>query len=93
MNCTTSVSLLINRVQHDGLLYKLSSVLLSAYCRLLQSYLQDRFFRVGIGKEYYDYTEIKAGVSQDNMLRPTLYLMYTCDTIKDDSTFLASFCR
>ncbi len=80
-----------DRVWHEGLTYKLSKILPSAYCELIQSYLSERFFRVKIGADYSDYRPIQAGVPQGSVLGPTLYILYTHDIPRDAGTTLAVF--
>lgn len=80
-----------DRVWHDGVAYKLSKLLLGNHCRLLESYLMDRSFRVtheGARSEFY---RIKAGVPQGSVLGPTLYLLYTADIPTVNDTVIATY--
>lgn len=77
------VSRAFDRVWHAGLVHKLADMLPAALCKLLESYLDERFFRVRIGQTYSNYTPIMAGVPQGSVLGPTLYTLYIRD-IPDD---------
>lgn len=68
-----------DKVWHEGLLHKLQTVLPLSYCQLLQSYLQDRQFRVQSGSVYSSWNPVKAGVPQGSVLGPILYVLYTAD--------------
>ena len=80
-----------DKVWHEGLMYKLKNTLPPSYSNLLQSYLEDRFFRVKQEQEYSSYRKILAGVPQGSVLGPTLYLLFTADVPKDPGTKIATF--
>ncbi len=74
------VSQAFDKVWHQGLIYKLSKLLPSAYyCQLLESYLSDRKFRVKNQETYSSFYPILAGVPQGSVMAPFLYLIYTAD--------------
>jgi hypothetical protein len=68
------VSQAFDRVWHSGLQYKIKQFLPPPYFYLLKSYLSDRQFKVRVGNEKSELQLIKAGVPQDNVLGPTLYV-------------------
>ena len=49
------------------------------YTSILESYVQDRMFRVKNDHEYSSPRRIQAGVPQGSILGPTLYLLFTYD--------------
>lgn len=78
-------------MRHQGLIYKLSQQLPGNYWRLLQSYLQNRRFRVALEDAKSAYWPIQAGVPQVNVFSPSLYLMYTADIPTTENTITAKF--
>lgn len=68
-----------DKVWHEGLLYKIKSLLPYNYFRLLRSYLEGRKFLVRINDDTSTLREIKAGVPQGSVLGPILYLIFTND--------------
>jgi hypothetical protein len=85
------VSQAIDRVWHSGLLYKLKQFLPPPYFQLLKSYLSDRKFQVRVGNEKSELQPIKAGVPQDSVLGPALYVLYTSDLPTSTNTTLGTF--
>lgn len=80
-----------DRVWHEGLKFKLHRDLPRQYFEVLDSYLNDRFFRVRYGTEYSELKEITAGVPQGSVLGPILYLLFTRDIPQDNSVTTATF--
>ena len=75
-----------DRVWHAGLLHKLTEMLPAAFCQIIKSFLEDRYFRVRINQSYSELTPIKAGVPRGSVLGPTLYTLFTRDIPKDENT-------
>lgn len=80
-----------DKVWHEGLIYKLSNLLPGNYCRLLESYLSSRRYRVAYEGAMSSYYQIQAGVPQGSVLGPILYLLYTRDLPTDNETITATF--
>lgn len=100
--CSTiflDVAQAFDKVWHEGLDYKLKTMLPKHYTDILKSYLSLRTFRVRLNNTYSDLKEINAGVPQGSVLGPVLYLLYTCDiptfkngtiaTFADDTAIMA----
>ena len=85
------VSQAFDKVWHEGLIFKLKSQLPKSFCKFLESYLSNRYFRVKYDDEYSSLNEIKAGVPQGSILGPTLYLLYTSDLPTDGNYITATF--
>lgn len=80
-----------DRVWHDGLLYKVKTLLPSPFFPIIQSYLSNRKFLVRYGDEQSGWKNVKAGVPQGSVLGPTLYTMYTSDMPVDESCLTGTF--
>ncbi len=80
------ISQAFDKVWHDGLLFKLYQTLPITYCNILQSYLLDRAFVVKYGTASSATHPILAGVPQDSVLDPTLYVLFTADIPVPTST-------
>jgi len=80
-----------DKVWHEGLNYKLRTILPKQYAEILESYLGERFFRIKQGGAYSELKEIKAGVPQGSVLGPVLYLLYTSDLPVLESSTVATF--
>ena len=80
-----------DKVWHEGLNYKLRTILPKQYAEILESYLEERFFRIKQGDAYSDLKEIKAGVPQGSVLGPILYLLYTSDIPELGNSTVATF--
>ena len=80
-----------DKVWHEGLLYKLSHIVPTAYVDLFKSYLTNRSFYVKNKAEVSLLREIKAGVPQASILGPILYVLYTYDIPQIDNAITATF--
>ena len=89
-----------DRVWHQGLLYKLKTLLPAPIYLILKSYLYKRTFFVKVDDEDSEICTINAGVPQGSVLGPILYTIYTSDlpeiqnvtiaTYADDTAIIAS---
>jgi hypothetical protein len=61
-----------DKVWHEGLNYKLRTILPKQYAEILESYLAERLFRVKQGDAYSEIKEINAGEPQGSVLGPVL---------------------
>jgi hypothetical protein len=85
------VSQAFDRVWHEGLLFKLKSLLPSPYFLILKSFLADRFFRVRCESDHSIMYPILAGVPQGSVLSPTLFNIYTSDVPLAANTLTATY--
>lgn len=93
------ISQAFDRVWHEGLLFKIKSMLPINYYNFIKTYLSNRSFFVKQKEETSKLYEILAGVPQGSVLGPILYLIYTFDlpitesvttgTFADDTAVLA----
>lgn len=93
------ISQAFDKVWHEGLIYKISTLLPENVHKLLTSYLTGRSFIVRSKGTYSSIKRISAGVPQGSILGPFLYLLYTADlptsplthtsTFADDTAFLS----
>jgi hypothetical protein len=94
------ISQAFDRVWYTGLLHKLRQFFPLNYYLILNSYLHNRHFQVNVEDSYTDLLPVNAGVTQDSVLSPLLYLLYTADlptsldstiaTFADDTAVLAT---
>ena len=69
-----------DKVQYEGLLYKLESNGISGnLLNLFHSFLNDRYQRVVINGQHSGWAPILVGVPQDSILGPLLFLIYIND--------------
>lgn len=80
-----------DKVWHQGLLFKLRSILPPTYYLILHSFLTDRFFSVRTGNELSTPLPIRAGVPQGSILAPLLYITYTSDAPTTTEVLEADF--
>ena len=80
-----------DKVWHDGLIYKIKRAFPGNLCKLLESYLCERTFRVNHEEARSDFHPILAGVPQGSVLGPLLYLLYTADIPTTAETETATF--
>ena len=69
-----------DKVWHEGLLFKLRSMIISGEIyNLLGNYLSDRFQRVILDGQISSWRPVVAGVSQGSIAGPLLFLVYIND--------------
>jgi hypothetical protein len=79
-------------VWHEGLLHKMKQVNFPIYLiKIVQSFLNERYFRVKINSIMSEKFFIRAGVPQGSVLGPILYNIFTFDIPKFNNTFLSMF--
>jgi len=75
-----------DNVLHDGLIYKLYNFGFPIFLiKIIESYLQQRSFRVSLHGVESNTLQIPAGVPQGSLLGPSLYNIYTSDIPQLDS--------
>jgi predicted house-cleaning noncanonical NTP pyrophosphatase (MazG superfamily) len=85
------ISSAFDKVWHKGLLYKLKRLLPDVLYRIMQSYLEDRFFIIRQNSSRSNLQKIEAGVPQGAILSPILYNTYTSDLPTDNRTMTATY--
>lgn len=93
------ISQAFDKVWHDGLVYKICSLLPQNTHKLLRNYLLDRSFIVKYKDHFSDSRKITAGVPQGSILGPLMYILFTSDmptnnlvhtsTFADDTAFIS----
>lgn len=85
------ISQALDRVWHDGLLFKLRKFLPSSLFLLIKSYLTDRYFQIRIGTCTSQMTIINTGVPKGGILSPLLFNIYASDQPVTDNTLVADY--
>ena len=85
------ISQAFDRVWHDGLLFKLKSILPPTYYLIIKSYLSNRHFQIRSGSALSDIAPINAGVPQGGILSPILYNIYASDQPNSPFTSVADY--
>jgi hypothetical protein len=80
-----------DKVWHQGLLFKIKSILPHTYYGILKSYLSDRYFQIKYKDIVTDLHNIGSGVPQGSVLGPILYILYTYDLPQTPDITLATF--
>lgn len=81
-----------DKVWHDGIIYKMLQLNAPFWIvRIIQSFLQERTFKVKLGTAMSSLKQVEAGVPQGSVLSPTLYNIYTHDIPKTNNTLLAQY--
>ena len=82
----------VDRVWHEGLLFKLKQKgIIGPIYNLLKSYLTSRKQRVVIKEQASPLADINAGVPQGSILGPLLFLIYIDDIIDDKESEIYLF--
>lgn len=92
--CTAAfldVSQAFDRVWHNGLLFKLKSILPPYYFLLFKSYLENRHFAVRSGFSLSEVSSIHAGVPQGSVTAPLLFNLFTSDQPTTPNTMTGDF--
>ena len=75
------------KLWHDGLIYKLKSLGISeSVMKLIQNYLDNRFQRVFLNGQTFEWKPVKAVVPQGSILGPLFFLVYINDICSNVST-------
>jgi len=85
------ISQALDRVWHEGPLFKIKPLLHPTYYLLIKSYLTDRYFQVRVGTSHSGLAKISAGVPQGGILSPLLFNIYTADQLTSPFTTVIEF--
>lgn len=80
-----------DKVWHDGLLFKMKTLLPTPFYLLLKSYLSERRFFVNVNDADSEIGLIKSGVPQGSVLGPILYTLFTSDFPSDENIIVATY--
>lgn len=80
------ISRAIDKVWHEGLLFKVKKILLHSFYQIIKSYLNKRCFEVKFHKDIFNLFETKSGVPQAGIQGPVLYTIYSADNSQSQQT-------
>lgn len=90
-NCVLGRCTDIDKVWHESLVYKLSTLLPGNVCRLLESHLTNRRCRVTYEEARSRFFSMMAGVPQGSVLGSTFYLLYTANIPVDNNVTIVTY--
>ena len=82
---------MFDKVWHQGLLFKIKKTLTTGYLNIRKPYLSDRYFTISLNNKTSSSLPMLSGVSQEIILGPLLYTLYTDDLPQSDKTILSNF--